>query len=153
MGTNKKMSEIWKDVVGYEGLYKISNLGCVKSLGCAKNKKKGCIRKERITDFGYSAYALSNNKKIKWHFTHRLVASAFITNDDVVNKTQVNHKDGNKLNNNVDNLEWCTPSENRKHAFRHNLILPTRKKVVQLDINGNHIREFGSVKEAKKILE
>lgn len=112
------MEEIWKDVTGYEGLYKISSLGCLKSLSrlinSSNNNKrriKECILKLRVNPYnGYIQVLLSKNHKIKPFYIHRLVASEFIENPD--NLPQVNHKDENKLNNRVDNLEWCSASYN-----------------------------------------
>lgn len=114
------MKEIWKDIVGYEGLYQVSNLGRVKSL----NKMAGWSdRAEKILTprkiQGYLIAHLGCCNKFKNMSVHRLVATAFIPNRE--NKPCVNHIDGNKLNNNVENLEWCTRSENDRHAFRTGL--------------------------------
>lgn len=106
--------EIWKDVKGYEGLYQISNFGRVKSL-----VYKGKIKELQTDKNGYARTSLwkKNNGSLKQ--VHRLVAIAFIPNPQ--NKSQVNHIDGNKKNNNVNNLEWVTPSENSIHAYRMGL--------------------------------
>lgn len=136
--------EIWRDVVNYEGLYQVSNLGRVKSL-ISKEK----ILKQNLDYYKYSYVQLWKDgigKKIK---VHRLVAETFIPNRQ--NKPQVNHKDGNKLNNHVDNLEWCTGSENIKHALAHGLKKCKTKKVVQYDKQDNFIKEWESIKEAKNI--
>lgn len=117
------MNEIWKDVVGYEGLYKVSNTGKVKSMMFINN----IVQKprEKIIDIHVSkrngrCYAsLYKNTERKNCTVHRLVAKAFIPNPD--NLPEVNHKDGNTLNNNVDNLEWCTKQYNSKHAYENNL--------------------------------
>lgn len=101
------MKEIWKDIKGYEGIYKISNLGNVKS-----NK---LLKKELCTN-GYFRVTLYNEKSPKRFLVHRLVAETFIPNPE--NKPQVNHIDGNKLNNCVCNLEWATSKENNVHAFK-----------------------------------
>lgn len=103
--------EIWKDIVGYEGLYKISNLGRVKRLA-DKN-----ISEFLVLPFikqGYYNVRLRKNKIQKHKLLHRLIASAFISNPN--NLPYVNHKDENKLNNSIDNLEWCTPKYNSTYG-------------------------------------
>lgn len=107
------MQQIWKEIKGYQGLYLISNFGRVKTTIEHSNKNKQIIRKPKIRN--YAEIPLKLNGKAKWFLVHRLVADAFLENPQ--NKTQVNHKDGNKLNNNVDNLQWCTPSENIQHRL------------------------------------
>ena len=115
-------NKIWKDIPDYEGLYQVSNFGEVKSLPKIRNVfSSNYIAKERIlkpalNDSGYKIVVLTKNKKSKSLRVHRLVALAFIPN--LENKPQVNHKDGNKLNNHIDNLEWCTNSENEIHAYK-----------------------------------
>ncbi len=118
------MEEIWKPVVGYEGMYEVSNLGRVKSLNrTVKNNGSLVLRKERIlkpavSSGWYFTIVLNNGDKLKKKTTriHRLVATAFIKNE--LNKPCVNHIDNNPLNNNVSNLEWCTFKENIKHASK-----------------------------------
>lgn len=119
------MEEIWKNISGFEGLYMVSNMGRIKSIdriitqsNIRKRFFKGKILPGRLM-FGYD-YTLLCYKGKESHFrTHRLVAIAFIPNHE--NKPEINHKDGIKSNNRVENLEWCTPSENQKHSFKYNL--------------------------------
>lgn len=116
------MQEIWKDIKDYEGLYQISNLGRVKSLPKIRKANHDYISKEKYLKFGgkrYNIVVLYKNKKAKTFTVHKLVALHFIDNPE--NKSCVNHKDGNKLNNNVHNLEWCSISENTKHAYDNGL--------------------------------
>lgn len=80
------------------------------------------------------------------HLMHRIVAECFIQNEN--NKPYVNHKDGNKLNNSLDNLEWCTPSENTNHALKSGFIKCT--KIIQLSLDGKFIKEYDSMQEASK---
>ncbi len=142
------MKEVWKDIEGYEGLYQISNLGNVKSL------KNNIILKPLINK-GYSKCHLYKDGKLKLKRIHRLVAETFIPNNN--NYPCVNHKDGNKQNNIVDNLEWCTRSYNDKEAYRlglrkYNKADSKPKKVNQYDLNGNFIKTWKSAKEIKEEL-
>lgn len=113
--------EEWRDIKGYEGKYQISNYGNVKSLeryDITNHKVNEIIKRTEKNQRGYIRVTLENpHKKF---MVHRLVANAFI--DNPYNLPQVNHIDGNKENNNVSNLEWCTRSDNLKHAYKENLI-------------------------------
>ena len=152
------MTEVWKDIEGYEGLYQVSNLGRVKSLPKkTKNQYsyKEIMLKQNKDKDGYLIVNLTKNKKGKTYKVHRLVAFAFIPK--IKNKEIINHKDGNKQNNSVDNLEWCTNRENIIHAFKNNLIKikkgkenPVCKKVILK--RNNEKLEFYSLKEASKYL-
>jgi hypothetical protein len=117
----KTQQEIWKAVADSNGEYHISNQGRVKSYKCGKEK----ILKPGFKGNGYCCIGLSKKGfKTKSHLIHRLVAEAFIDNPQ--NKSQVNHKDANKLNNSVSNLEWATSKENHKHGWCNGLFESNR---------------------------
>lgn len=113
------MKEEWKNIVGYEGLYEVSNLGNIISLENKSNHKKVKYLKCSKTKSGYLRAYLYKNKKRKCYMLHRLVALAFIPNPH--NLPQINHIDGNKKNNKVENLEWCTQRDNNIHAIVNGL--------------------------------
>lgn len=114
------MKEVWKDVEGYEGIYQVSDMGRVRSLA-----RKGKLSTELMgihsTTLGYKFCSLSLNGKTKHKLLHRLVAIAFISNPE--GKETVNHKDGDKSNNAVINLEWATRSENVQHGYDNGLLV------------------------------
>jgi len=116
------MIEQWKDIVGYEGLYQVSNTGLVRSLGNGKSYNKSHrmprVLKQNL-NLKYCYIMLCKDSKYKCIRVHRLVALAFIPNPE--NKSEVNHIDGNKRNNNVENLEWSTSKENHAHAKQNGL--------------------------------
>lgn len=118
------MKEIWKDIQGYEGLYQVSNLGNVMSwINNRQHKRKqGLMLKPRVSKHGYYYVNIYKNGERKTIKNHRLVAETFIPN--LESKPEVNHKDGNKLNNCVDNLEWVTSQENIIHGINTGLINP-----------------------------
>lgn len=144
--------EIWKDIREYEGLYQISNLGRVKSV----NRKVECgvrvitikekIRKLNPNGNGYLNLLLHKEGVKKAHRVHRLVAEAFLPNP--FNLPEVNHKDGNKLNNSVDNLEWCTKSHNEIHARK--MGLKKFKSICKPVIRIEDGKEYASIALASK---
>lgn len=141
--------EIWKQIQGFEN-YEVSNRGNIR------NVTTGKILKPEITHKGYFRISLSTNGvKIKKR-VHRLVAEAFIENP--YNKPQINHKDGNKINNDISNLEWCNNSENMKHAWQNGMIDKdlsiknlkiTRKPINQYTYDGKLIATYLSGKHAE----
>ena len=153
------MKEIWKTILGYEGLYEVSNLGNIRRIKFINNKTQiNKIKKLKLNKTGkYISVILCKNGKVKGHYVHRLVAEAFIPNPN--NLPQINHKDENKLNNKVDNLEWCNSFYNmnygnvkdkisNSHKGKENLKL--RKPVLQYDTNMNFIKEYNGICEAQK---
>lgn len=131
----QRTSEIWVDIIGYEGLYQISNNGAVKCLPKSWHIRRGgtatCKEKIKATFLsrgGYELVQLKNRGRHRNFSVHRLVAIHFIENPN--SKLEVNHIDGNKLNNHVCNLEWVTPKENMSHAYKIGL-LPHLDKINQ----------------------
>lgn len=126
------MEEIWKDIKGYEGLYQVSNLGRVKSLDrLRKNNSKLVTLPQKyvngtIAHNGYRRIVLSKEGKPKSYPLHILVLEAFKPNSNKELYYEVNHKDGDKLNNRLDNLEWSNRSHNLRHAYSAGLIKPRR---------------------------
>lgn len=126
-------NEIWKDIAGYEGLYQVSNLGRVRSLdrtvkschGATQNIKGKIIKYKNSR--GYACVGLCINKSVKYMRVHRLVALSFIPNPH--NYPHINHKDCNPYNNQVDNLEWCTPKYNNNYR-EHNSKLSAFMKML-----------------------
>lgn len=116
-GKGDLLTETWKDIKGWEGQYKVSNVGKVQSL-----KKSGRLRKPSLTDDGYLVLDLYGKNKREKVLVHRLVATAFLSEGKDLTGLEVNHIDGNKLNNSVENLEWVTHSENILHAYKNKLI-------------------------------
>ena len=156
--------EIWKDIQGYEGCYQISNLGRVKSLkrkvyagmGKMRWQYERILSENKTNGNEYHIASLCKNSTEKNYYIHKLVAEAFIPNPN--NYRYVNHKDENKHNNCVDNLEWCTAQYNATYndihikkglKYRNN---KQSKKIYQLDEEENVIKLFPSISEASRQL-
>lgn len=122
------MKEIWKDIIDYKGLYKVSNFGRIKRLPKKVTNNFGTfiskeiILKGSLSQYGYVKQTLTKNGKADTYLVHRIVAQAFLTNFD--NKEMVNHINGIKHDNNLFNLEWVTSSENMRHALDTKLLIP-----------------------------
>jgi len=130
------MTQLCKDIIDYEGRYKVCSNGDILSLPNRNNKYKEIKLKQRLDVSGYPVVCLFKEKK-KMLKVSRLVAIHFLTNPD--NLPQVNHKNGIKENNNVSNLEWCTPSENLKHAFKIGLKSQVGEKNSRSKLKTNQI--------------
>ena len=147
------MTEVWKEIDGYDGRYEISNMGRLKSF--AQDRTNGKIKIGNLTHKGYLSYALyDENGKKRFYPVHRLVAMAFLDNPN--NLPQVNHKDEVKTNNCVDNLEWCTNEYNAHYGTRFaraaesNRCCPTTSlKVFSVDKDGNK-EYYDSIGEAER---
>ena len=154
--------ELWKDIVGYEGLYQVSNFGRIRSLDRIIKRpkmgdffKKSQIIKNKIYK-GYFSVQLSKQGITKNHKVHRLVAQAFIPNPN--NYKEVNHKDENKENNCADNLEWCTHKYNMEYGTwvnrREKKINRSycSKKILQYDLEKKYIKTWDSISMAQREL-
>ena len=141
--------EIWKDIKGYEGLYEISNFGRVRSH--IKIGTPTYYKTPILSTPGYYTVVLSKNGKTTYSVSiHRLVAEAFVENTDPT-KTEVNHKDGDKLNNYYKNLEWVTRKENNEHAIKLGLRKYV-KPIEQYTLDGELVNIFNSSAEAGEFL-
>ena len=145
--------EIWKDIDGYDGQYKISNFGRVKSLLKWDVNKRAFVVCEKImkpfnNNNGYLEVSLLKNKKRKNHFIHRLVANAFIPK--INGKNIVNHKDFNSLNNNIDNLEWVTQRENVLYSIEN---MKHRKSITHSNTKEKYITYRAKKKVYRVIID
>lgn len=159
------MIEIWRDIKNYEGLYQVSNLGNIKRTifinNYVKKEKEKMLKTQKHTN-GYETITLTKNGKQKQYLVHRIVAETFLYKEN--GKTEVNHINGNKKDNRLNNLEWVTKGENLKHAYNHSLrkaqatgLYGSNNKkaiaIIMKDKNTNKtIKEFGSLIDAAKYL-
>lgn len=145
------MIEIWKDIIGYENEYQVSNLGNVRSIPRKRKNKQGEVTKrgvvlKRMKDrIGYEHVVLLKSGKRRYSLVHRLVAEAFLPKIDGMN--EINHKDEDKTNNCVDNLEWCSRIYNMNYGTRPNV---HSKPVIRQTMEGAYIDEFLSANEAER---
>lgn len=156
------MEKIWKDVIGYEGFYEVSSIGNIRSVGRTVTRidgvqyfKKSKLMSPCLSSCNYLTVTLTDSASQKSVLVHRIVAMAFVDGFDET--LFVNHKDGNKLNNSVENLEWVTRKENVSHACKLGLIpkdadRKDSKKIIQCDKKGNFIKEFDSLKQVQRTL-
>ena len=147
------MVEKFKPVKGYTGIYDISNLGRVKSLSRVIERNDGNTRvtEDRIilpftTKAGYSQIVLCKDGVKKKHYIHRLVALAFIPNDNPIEKIVVNHKDENPINNNVGNLEWCTQRYNMRYGKMQAKLI----KINVIDSKGDIVEVVEGIRECER---
>ena len=138
------MDEIWRDIEGYKGLYQISNKGRVKRLYKASER----ILKLHDNGRGYLRVALTKESSLKFIMIHRLVAQAFIPNPN--NLPEINHRDENKKNNCVENLEWCDRVYNINYGTRNER---ASRKILQYSKSGEFIKEWPSALEVERVLD
>lgn len=161
------MLEVWRDVLGYEGYYQVSNLGRVKSLtrkepsrGNSTRLRRGRFMKPKLTHDGYYEHALSKDKKRVFIRTHRLVLLTFEPIEDV-KEFEVNHINGTKTDNLIDNLEWVTPKQNIHHSIEIGLQNPigesnsnsktTNEQVIQARLLKNQGKTYKEIADAVNI--
>lgn len=157
-------NEIWEDVPEYEGFYQVSNLGRVKSLERKRKQSFGKIAivrerflKSKMDKDGYLIYVLSKFGGTKSYRLHKIVAKAFLTNPNPLIFNQINHIDGNKLNNCPENLEWCDCTHNNREAVRIGLKggKPYKPRIDstpirQYDKEGNIIKIYENLAQATR---
>ena len=145
----EQIKEEWRPVVGYEGKYEVSNLGNVDAINFHRQGIRMALKKVKLNN-GYIRVTLYKNGKPKHHAVHRLVASAFIPNPN--NYPCINHKDEDKANNAVSNLEWCTVSYNTNYGTSPRRVSEKNGiPVLQLTIDGKVIKRYHAMQEASRI--
>lgn len=147
------MTEIWKDIKGYEGKYQISNLGNVKSFRQSTkfHKQSAYLLKSTLSSNGYYDVTLYSDTSRHKFLVHRLVAEHFIDNPN--NYPCVNHKDENRLNNNVNNLEWCTYEYNNAYGTARIRSIQTKSiPIQQFTLDGQWLATYQSATIASQLL-
>ena len=153
--SSQMKKEVFKPVKGFESLYEVSDYGRVKSLGRnaisgkGNYARKGKLLKLDLTRNGYLLVTLYNRGKSKRLSVHRIVINTFTINSN--KSLQVNHINGIKTDNYIENLEWCTSSENRIHGIKTGLVKPVNKSVLQFGKDGTFIAEYHSAVYANKM--
>lgn len=153
--------EVWKDIKGYEGFYQVSDTGKVKSLERTVMYKNGkiCKLKSKILNLsdngkGYLWVYLSKENKHISFYVHRLVAVTFLEN--IENYKEINHLNGIKSDNQKSNLEWCTASQNRQHAYDNNLRVPkgaVGESNTKAKLNEQQVKEIYNLTLEKKLTQ
>jgi len=139
--------EFWRPVVGYEGLYEVSNLGKVRSLNYHKQRGRIELMKPSLVWDGHLRVHLSKEGRARNKLVHRLVAEAFIPNQQML--PQINHKNEIKDDNRVENLEWCTLSYNMQYGTRVSRIAQSKRiPILQLSKRGEFVARYNSIVEA-----
>ena len=159
-------NEIWKDIKGYERLYQVSNLGDIKSLkrnvyagnGKYRWQYERILSKKKTNGNGYITVSLYKNNDVQNRYVHKIVAETFISNPN--NYKYINHKDENKANNYVDNLEWCTARYNCTYNNRHIKIgkklinnKASSKPILQINNKNEIVKSYPSISEASRQLK
>lgn len=147
--------EVFRDIEGYEGLYQVSNLGNVKSLNYGRTGEE-CILKPANDGKGYLFVNLCKNGKPKKYYVHRLVALAFLLNPD--NLKEINHKNEDKKDNCINNLEWCTHKYNSNYKTRNQRMIETKNKngslgekpIIQYTKKGVEVGRYSGINEASR---
>jgi len=141
------MTEVWKEINGFEGNYEVSTEGRVRSLSrrlksrYGSRLKIGKVLKTAVNGSGYKYVSLSKEGKASSHRVHKLVARTFIPITDV----EVNHKDGDKLNNFSTNLEWCSRSQNAIHAYKNNLLVLNPERMSFAKLTWDQVKKMRSL--------
>lgn len=156
--------EYWKDIPGYEGMYQCSTYGNVRSLDRYIQGHSGKYQFKKGQDIiprknknGYLQFALNKDSERKMVYVHIIIAETFLKKDNLC-KCTVNHKDGNKINNSVDNLEWCSYSQNNKHAYDelHRNVSKEgarRKEIYFIDTKTKSMKYYESIAEASRSIK